>query len=256
MAFPTSNLHLSTVCSAYNVTPASMNGLRGKTYYNTAGTPSTIPTSGDFLLSSLFGKYSLDPTPILNQAVTSTPIALPAGRPTPTGFVITLNGASGGGGGGGGSFIAYGGGSGGAGGGGAQVITGTIPYNQTLFSALTITFPTTAGTAGGGGGGSSGGPLPGSGAGGGVGGNAVLVYNGTTYTANGGAGGSGGGGGNYTSQGGDGAAGAGGVASPSGTNGTNGAGGAGGGGGFPDGNNGNSGTAGTAGSVLISWYFT
>ena len=268
MAFPNpittpgATLGLKQVCDAYGVT-YDMNNLRGVTYYDSAGVTYNAPGTGIiFPLAGTFGgKYRLNPTPLLNQPVTSTPIALPAGRPTPTQFNITLTGGSGGGGGGGGAFIAYGGGGGGAGGSGATVSTGILTYNSGLFSALTISFPTAGGTAnwggaGGGGGGSSGGPLPGSGGAGVAGASGILNYDGITYTAGGGAGGGGGGYGDYTNQGSAGSVGAGGTASPSGITGTAGGGGAGGGGGFPDGNNGAAGTAGAGGSVSISWYFT
>jgi len=268
MAFPNPNttpgatLGLKHVCDAYSVA-YDMNNLRGVTYYDSAGVTYNAPGTGViFPLAGTFGgKYRLNPSPLLNQPVTSTPIPLPVGRPTPTQFNITLTGGNGGGGGGGGAYIAYGGGGGGAGGSGAIVSTGNITYDAGLFAALTITFPTAGGTGnwsanGGGGEGHSIGPPYGQGGGNGVAGqSAVLTYNSVTYTAGGGAGGAGGGGGAY-SEGGPGAPGAGGTASPSGTNGATGGGGAGGGPGFPDGNNGNAGTAGTAGSVSISWYFT
>jgi hypothetical protein len=153
MAFPTSNLSLNTVCAAYGVTPISMSSLRGKTYYD-PGTyaPTTVPASGSFSLGNFFGKFILDPSPLLNQTVTSTPIPLPASRPTPTGFSISLLGGDGGGGGGGGSATAYGGGGGGNGGGGASIVTPILSYDSGNFSAITITFPT-AGAGGNGGGG-------------------------------------------------------------------------------------------------------
>ena len=59
MAFPTSNLRLSTVLSTYGYgTTGSMSSLRGKNYSDVTApyTQRTIPLTGNFALSSLFGE--------------------------------------------------------------------------------------------------------------------------------------------------------------------------------------------------------
>uniref|UniRef100_A0A6C0B2S8 Uncharacterized protein n=1 Tax=viral metagenome TaxID=1070528 RepID=A0A6C0B2S8_9ZZZZ len=61
MAFPTSNLSLSSVCSAYSVAPASMNGLRGKTCYDPSNNPTTVPATGPFQLLATFGGKTVLP---------------------------------------------------------------------------------------------------------------------------------------------------------------------------------------------------
>ena len=259
-AFSRTNLHLSTVLSAYSVT--SMNGLRGKVYYDGSSMSYTVPVNGPVNLSLFFGKFTSSPR-TLEQPVVSLPIQVPSNTLPITGFSFILTGGAGGGGGGGGSAGGYGGGDGGGAGGGAIVFgTPIIPYTPTALSSVGITFP----TGGNGGGGGDYGTFGGNdGSGGSAGGSAIVRANGVSYTAGGGSGGSGGSGGKYNGQGGNGSGGSGGIVSPSqsGSNGTDAfnsrggsvGGGNGGGGGFP-GNGGNDGTSGTSGSILILWYFT
>jgi hypothetical protein len=264
MAFPSSNLSLTTVASAYNINPKSLNGLRGLSYYDGppgyAGT--VIPPVGvTFSLSALFGKYPYN-TNSLTQQVTTTTISLPAGRNTPTGFSLSLVGGGGGGGGGGGRYndgiTNNGGGNGGGGGGAASLTTNILPYVSSAFSTISISLP----TAGNGGGGGFGGLNTADGSNGSNGTSATVIYNGVTYSAGAGGGGFGGYRGLINRNGGQSAQGSGGTptsinvaSSVSGTGaadlqtgGVNG-GGAGGGGE-------SSGSAGAAGSISITWYFT
>jgi len=151
MAFPSNNLHLSTVLQAYGVT--TMNALRGRIYYNSDGTSGIIPTNGNFSLSLLFNKWSLNPAPLLDQPITTLPIPLPVNRPTPVRFSITLQSGGGGGGGGGGGYISYGGGAGGGGGGASRVTTQQFNYDPASFATIFVTLsPTIRGGPGGGGG--------------------------------------------------------------------------------------------------------
>lgn len=267
-----SGLSMSQLLTGFNLQPGAtpltypfhLSSLVGKFYWTVVGTgvsvvitPQTVALPvriSDFSLA-----FFLNPTPIINLSVTTTPISLPVNTPIPTGISFQLIAGGGGGGSGGGGNIAYGGGDGGGGGGAGTLTTGFVSYDPTAFSSLQITFPS-GGAAGTGG----------EGAGGSPGTSAILTYNSYTYTALFGTGGGGGGAGGLGSQGGQGTAGTGGgftivPAQPnaSGLNGSNAVnatpgspgGGAGGGGGFPLLVGGN-GTAGAAGSVTISWYFT
>ena len=113
MAFPTSNLQLSTVLQAYTgITAGTMDSLRGVTYYDSSGITYNAPAIGVLfpLLQTFGGKYSLSPAPFL-QNITSDVSKLlpPAGRPIPTRFTTTMTGGSGGGGGGGSGVFSGGG---------------------------------------------------------------------------------------------------------------------------------------------------
>ena len=77
MAFPTSNLSLSSVLQAYTGnTTGSMNSLRGLTYYDPSPpfTSGIIPPIGGlFPLSLLFGKYSLNHAPTTVENTSGNP---------------------------------------------------------------------------------------------------------------------------------------------------------------------------------------
>ena len=276
MAFPTSNLSLSAVLTAYGITTGKMSDLRGKYYYSASplSTLQTIPPSGNFSLQILLGQtpWTASTAPVSLPVTSAGVVNIPASYPLPTGFSMTLIGGGGGGGGGGGAFIATNGGDGGGGGAGGTLVTNFLPYNST---AITVTLPTAGGQGSGGSGSGTIGDPGNNGANGGVGGAAILVYNSNTYQGSGGGFGWGGGGGNGASSGGDGTPGLGGSftgPSPStGTTGSNagspniydgglipsdGRGGNGGQKGFFNGGNGGvGGVSASPGSINITWYY-
>ena len=240
MAFPSSNLSLKSVTDAYGV--SSLLGLVGKTYYDNGGTSHVV--TSPVSLSTFFGKFSLDPSPLLNQPVTSTSIPLPLNKPTPVHFIMTLVGGDGTGGSGGGSNFTNNGGNGGNGGSGATLITATLLYNSTKFGNISITLPYS-----------------------GQGGDAIVIYDNNTYNAQSGYNGSGGGSAAGLINGSQGSNGNGGIPTINGstsftndfgigTNGSSGAGGAGGAGGQARFGAPGGGSLGSPGSIYISWYFT
>jgi len=148
--FPSANLYLSQVLTNYRtqnplLTFTGMNSLRGQTYYDSNGTPHTIPANGNFSLSILFGKFSLDPTPVTTVFTSASLPPVPAGRPPPVSFLFTLIGGGGGGGGNGGDFnyigTGYSGGKGAGGGGGGYTQTPRIPYGSAYTGTFDINFP-------------------------------------------------------------------------------------------------------------------
>jgi hypothetical protein len=240
MAFPSSNLSLKSATDAYGV--SSLLGLVGKTAYNSSGTGQLI--TSPVTLSTFFGKFSLDPSPLLNQVVTTIPIALPLNKPIPVHFIMTLVGGDGTGGSGGGSNFTNPGGNGGSGGSGATLITGNLRYNSTKFGNISVTLPYS-----------------------GQGGDAIVIYDNNTYNAQSGYNGGGGGSAAGLINGSQGSNGDGGIPTingsasftndfGTGTNGVSGAGGAGGSGGQPSFGAPGGGSLGNPGSIYISWYFT
>jgi hypothetical protein len=286
--FPSSNLSLAQVLLNYNIQGgssfSSMNELRTLYYWDSAGTMFQIPPTGNFSLSSLFGKYSYDPSSFSIYYTSPTNIVIPGLRPPPKRFDISLIGGGGGGGGGAGGYSCAGdnrtGGGGGGGSSGVIFSASSINYIGNLFGPITYG---NAGGLGGGGGGVGCPPNPAAGnqAGGGgngnPGGTTSVSYNGVTYSAAGGNGGGGGGPAGYNggagssyegSRGGAGvSAGSGSVAGTQGTgfvqnpgnggispspfgiygNGGNAGGGSVGGG--------SGGSNGVAGILIITWYF-
>jgi hypothetical protein len=246
MAFPTTNLSLSTVLQAYTgITTGSINNLRSRYYYTPSNPPSTLQqvgTTGSISLGLFLGKSVYTGPLQITQIITSTgPITFPPNTPLPVRFSFTLEGGGGGGGGGGaGGFHPSAiGGQGGRGGGGALININDASYSTSLpinISSL-------------GSGGAPGGPN----ASGTSGGDTILTYNNVTYTAGGGGGGGLGGAGS-NGPGAFGTSGNPGVASPSGTNGGVNNGGGGGPGGTPN-NNGLAGFPGGPGSISITWYY-
>jgi hypothetical protein len=246
MAFPSTNLFLSTVLQAYTgITTGSMNNLRSKYYYTASNPPSILQQvgiTGSISLGMFLGKTTYTGPFQVTQTITATgPISYPANAPLPVRFSFTLTGGGGGGGGGGqgGYHPSAVGGEGGRGGSGALININNSPYSTTLPINVTAL----------GNGGSPGGPN----ASGTSGGDTVITYNNVTYTAGGGGGGGLGGAGSD----GPGAFGTGGnpgVATPSGTNGGANNGGGGGFGGTPN-NSGTPGSAGGSGSISITWYY-
>ena len=195
--FPTANLSLSQVLRNYNIQEGlsltNMDSLRGKNYWDTSGlTTYTIPVSGIFPLSILFGKYTLNPSSV-TFSYTSGPITFPANKPPPKSFDIQLIGGGGGGGGGAGGYncaldIRTGGGGGG-GSSGVIFTANSINYIGNLFGIPIYG----SGGSGGGAGGSVGCTNPlgqsTSGGPGGLGtdgGTTTLSYNGVIYSGAGG----------------------------------------------------------------------
>ena len=198
--FPSINLSLAQVLTNYRVqNPSStftgMNSLRGQTYYDPDGTSRTIPANGNFSLSILLGKFSLNPTPVTIVFTSASLPPVPAGRPPPTGYLFTLIGGGGGGGGNGGDFnyigTGYSGGKGAGGGGGGYTVTPTISYGNGSPYTGTNNIALPSGGARGGRGGFDG-EFPRDGDPGQPGSSASLVTNGQSYFAFGGGQGSGG----------------------------------------------------------------
>jgi len=61
MAFSSGAIDLKTVCDAYGVSP-NMGALRGKIYYSSTGTATTIPASGAIVLGDFRGNTSVTPS--------------------------------------------------------------------------------------------------------------------------------------------------------------------------------------------------
>lgn len=272
--FPSVNLTLSQVLLNYNTqlgtSYTSMNQLRGQNYWDSSFTLYTIPPIGNnFLLSSLFGKYSLDPTPITVLPSTTGNIITPSpvtGKPPPVAFAVELIGGGGGGGGAGGdwtdgvSFFA--GGPGCGGGGGAYLLTNIISF--IIGNLITVNSIPGGGNGGLGG---FGGNSTSDGAAGNAGISASVTYASQTFIANGGSGGNGGfrgqitGGGAPANQPVGGGSFSGTDLSPSSASGNNGVvrGGGTSGNGQPSGGlggQGGSGSNGSPGKVQVTWYFT
>jgi hypothetical protein len=198
--FPSSNLALSQVLRNYNAQNGTnvnnMNSLRGQPYFDPDGTPRNIPSLGSsFSLSSLFGRYSLNPAPFSVTITNTGNVVIPSlatSRPPPLGFVLTLIGGGGGGGGAGGDYntnilgipVFRAGGQGCGGGGGGYLLTNRIPY----VSGNAITVNSIPG-GGSGGGNGFGGNNTSDGSAGNAGGSASVTYAGQTFIANGGSGG-------------------------------------------------------------------
>lgn len=282
MAFPTTNLNLSTVLTAYGRT-GSMNGLRGVQAWNSDGTSITAPSTGNFSLLNIFGgRYSYNTNAQGPIPFTGTNMTVPSGVVS---FVLILIGGGGGGGGAGGSYgsgLFYrAGGAGGGGAGGGYCVTPKLPYNAVSFQGAGVVFP----SGGGGGRNGFGGNDTSDGVGGSPGNFAAYGYsynNGPTlsFSASGGAGGGGGQRALIDRNGGNGGAGSPGgsffgpgTTSPPSFNGFNGGrlsglnfdnrlGGNSGGnttegvGGDGAGNGGGYGSNGGQGSISIIWYFT
>jgi hypothetical protein len=195
MAFPTSNLRLSTVLAAYGITTGKMSDLKGKYYYTTSplSTLTQIPLNGPFSLSTLLGKtpWTGSTSSFFSYLTSTGTINSPANYPLPTAIAIILTGGGGGGGGAGGDYNATfefrPGGQGCGGGGGAYLLTNQIAYNS--GNAITVNSMPVGGFGGLGG---FGGNNTSDGAAGNPGGPAIVTYGGQIFTANGGSGGNGG----------------------------------------------------------------
>jgi hypothetical protein len=271
MAFPTSNLSLSTVLAGYGRT-GGINGLRGVQAWNSNGTSITAPSTGNFsLLTTFGGRYPYNTNP-RGQLFTGTNMAVPTGAIK---FVVVLIGGGGGGGGAGGSYdtnilgipVRNSGGAGGGGAGGGLCVTPVLMYNASSFQNASVTFP----IGGGGGQNGFGGNNTADGIGGNSGTQASFTYNGQTYAATGGVGGGGGQRGTIDREGGNGGGGSPGgsfsgpgTTSPQSFNGANGSGRTAGfsGGGTSEGQGGNGadrgggyGNNGGNGAIYITWYF-
>lgn len=270
--FPSVNLALSQVLRNYNTqlgtSYTNMNQLRGQNYWDSSFTLYTIPPTGNFLLSSLFGKYSLDPTPITVLPSTTGNIVTPSlatGKPPPVAFAVELIGGGGGGGGSGGDWTDgisfFSGGPGCGGGGGAYLLTNIISFM--IGNLITVNS-----IPGGGNGGNNGfgGNSTSDGAAGNAGISASVTYASQTFIANGGFGGNGGfrgqitGGGGPANQPVGGGSFSGTDLSPSSSSGNNGVvrGGGTSGNGQPSGGlggQGNAGSNGNPGKVQVTWYF-
>jgi hypothetical protein len=278
MAFPTSNLRLSTVLAAYGRT-GGMNALRGVQAWNQDGTSVTVPSTGNFgLLATFGGRYPYNTVSQGPLPFTGTNMSVPNGAIK---FVLELIGGGGGGGGAGGSYgsgmFYRSGGRGGGGAGGGYCVTPQLVYNSFSFQNASVSFP----SGGAGGQNGFGGNNTADGVGGSPGAQASFLYDSQLYTATGGVGGGGGGRALIDTNGGDGAGGnpggsfsGPGTTSPPSFNGINGGlgsffsaervrqgGNSGGGttegrGGDGAGRGGGYGNTGGNGAIYITWYFT
>jgi hypothetical protein len=277
MAFPTSNLSLSTVLTAYGKT--KMSELGGLYYYDSTPpyTQRIIPNT-NIALSIFFGKYWYNPADSRQDYTSRASVTIP---PYVIRFTVELTGGGGGSGGCGGGFSDFAGqnqGGAGGGGGGGGFTSGIYVVTDSNRS-LNIALTTPNGGAGGAGGSGSAGTRNGRpGSSGNPGSSAIFIFGSVSLTANPG---SAGGGGDYAmvgNAGNGGVGGAGGIVSTAGPGGTATAGNAGGnsnqynpapgglcgtggtngtGGTSPTGtqSDGPQGSPGDMGSIFITWHY-